>query len=259
MGIDAKDATSWILGRTDDIECGSGQRVDARASGVRRKLWLSLLLAFFVTGWPWLVCRELVAAQPDRGGPAAKNSTPAADVRQQPAVKPADSDEYRIRVGDTLSIAVFQEAELSLEAKVPQSGSIRYPLLGVIQVKGCSLSELEKKITELLAKDYLVNPRVSITVEANKSRRVVTILGEVKQPGTIEMPDQEQFTLLQLVGRAGGFTNIAATDHITIIRMENGKEQTIRVNVAAIIKSGDRNKDIELKAGDVVSVPQSFF
>lgn len=258
MGIDAKDATSWILGRTGDIECCCGQRVGARVSGVRRTLWL-LLLAFLVTGWPWLVCQEVVAAQPEGAGAVSKNPGLPADVRQQTTARPADSDEYRIRVGDTLNIAVFQESELSLDVKVPQSGSIRYPLLGVIQVKGLSLSELEKRITELLAKDYLVNPRVSIAVEANKSRRVVTILGEVKQPGTIEMPDQEQFTLLQLVGRAGGFTNVAATDRITIIRMENGKEQMIRVNVAAIIKSGDRNKDIELKAGDVVSVPQSFF
>lgn len=218
-----------------------------------------LWLAFFATGWSWFLCGELAAAQPDRGGVDAKNPTLATDVRQQSALKPAEPEEYRVRVGDTLNISVFQEPELSLEIKVPQSGSIRYPLLGVIQVKGLALSEVEKKITELLAKDYLVNPRVSIAVEASKSRRVVTILGEVKQPGTIEMPDQEQFTLLQLIGRAGGFTNVAAIDRITLIRTENGKEQVIRINVSAIIKSGDKNKDVELKAGDVISVPQSFF
>lgn len=258
MGIDTKDATSWTLDRTDKIECCCKWRDNPLILGGKRSLWLALLL-FFITGCPWFVCGELIAAQPDKAGAAAKNPALAADVQQQPAQKSADSEEYRVRVGDTLNIAVFQEPELSLEVKVPQSGMIRYPLLGVIQVKGLTLSDTEKRITELLAKDYLVNPRVSITVEANKSRRVVTVLGEVKQPGTIEMPDQEQVTLLQLIGRAGGFTNIAATDRITIIRMENGKEQVIRVNVSAIIKSGDRNKDIELKAGDVVSVPQSFF
>lgn len=259
MGIDTKDATSWIFDGTDGIECCCKWWVDALTSGGRRKLRRMLLLTVFAISWPWLLRGELAAAQVDRGKVAAKDPISATDVRQQAALKPADSEEYRVRVGDTLNISVFQEPELSLETKVPQSGSIRYPLLGVIQIKGLTLSEVEKKITELLAKDYLVNPRVSITVEANKSRRVVTILGEVKQPGTIEMPDQEQFTLLQLIGRAGGFTNVAAIDRITLIRTENGKEQVIRINVSAIIKSGDKNKDVELKAGDVISVPQSFF
>ncbi|MFA7005022.1 MAG: polysaccharide biosynthesis/export family protein [Verrucomicrobiia bacterium] len=214
---------------------------------------------FFVLGWLGLVNGELVAAQSDSGRAAATNPIATANSRLQQTTVPADSEEYRIRAGDLLNISVFQEPELSQMVKVPQSGSIRHSLLGVIQVKGLTTSEAEKKITELLAKDYLVNPRVSITVETNKSRRVVTVLGEVKQPGAIEIPDQEQVTLLQLIGRVGGFTNIAATDRVTIIRTENGKEQVIRVNVPAIIKSGDKSKDIELKPGDVVSVPESFF
>lgn len=220
---------------------------------------MALLLIFFVASLLWWSNGELVAAQPDSERATVKSPTPAPELRQQQSKVLANSEEYRIRAGDVLSISVFQEPELSQTAKVPQSGSIRYPLLGVIRVVDFTISEAEKRITELLAKDYLVNPRVSITVEASKSRRMVTILGEVKQPGQVELPDQEQFTLLQLIGRVGGFTNIAATDRITIIRTENGKEQVIRVNVSAIIKSGDKSKDIELKPGDVVSIPESFF
>jgi len=228
-------------------------------SDIRRESWVRALLACFAIGWLWPGSGELMAAQRDKGGAAAKHPIPALNSKQQQATVPADTEEYRIRAGDVLNISVFQEPELSQMSKVPQSGTIRHSLLGVVQVKDLTTSEAEKKITELLAKDYLVNPRVSITVETKKGRRVVTLLGEVKQPGMIEMPDQESLTLLQLIGRAGGFTNIAATDRITIIRMENGKEQVIRVNVAAIIKSGDKSKDIELKPGDVVSVPESFF
>lgn len=259
MGIDTKDTLGRIVGRTNEIGCYYRGRGSAQVLGEKRDLLAKSLLIVFVLGWLWLANEEVVAAQSGSGRGAATNPTPTANSQLQQTTVPADSEEYRIRAGDILNVSVFQEPELSQMVKVPQSGSIRYSLLGVIQVKNLTTSEAEKKITELLAKDYLVNPRVSITVETNKSRRVVTVLGEVKQPGAIEIPDQEQVTLLQLIGRAGGFTNIAATDRVTIIRTENGKEQVIRVNVSAIIKSSDKSKDIELKPGDVVSVPESFF
>lgn len=201
----------------------------------------------------WVAGDTLLAAQPEREDVAGKK--PASP---QLATVSSDSSEYRIRQGDVLDISVFQEPDLSQKAKVTASGSIRHSLLGVIHVEGLATAEAEKKITELLAKDYLVNPRVSITVDTYQVRQV-TLLGAVKSPGDYKLTEQEKLTLLQLIGRAGGFTNIAATDRVTIIRMENGKEQVIRVNVAAIIKSGDKSKDVELKSGDVISVPETFF
>ncbi len=171
---------------------------------------------------------------------------------------PAPADSYRIQPSDTLQVTVFREPDLSVPVKVTQSGTINYPLLGAVPVGGLTITEAEKKLTELLADGYLVKPRISIVVGRTGSRRVI-VLGQVKSPGTFEMEPDESFTVLQAIARAGGFTDIAATDRVSIIRSAEGKEQKIPVNVAAIMRGRDRNKDIELQPGDVVSVPETIF
>jgi protein involved in polysaccharide export with SLBB domain len=170
---------------------------------------------------------------------------------------PAPS-EYRIRPLDTIQITVFNEPDLSRKTRVSAQSTINYPLLGTVELGGLTVLEAENKLAELLGRNYLVNPSVAVTVEGGNSRRVL-VFGQVKGPGSIQISADETLTLLQLIARCGGFTDLAASDRVTIIRSENGVEKKIIVNVAAIIKSGDKSKDIELKADDVVSVPETFF
>lgn len=85
----------------------------------------------------------------------------------------------------------------------------------------------------------------------------VFVIGEVKQPGPISLT--EDLTLVGAIGKAGGFTRIASPSRSRVIRVVNGVERTLRVNVADIIKRGDRHKDIALEPGDIVVVPESFF
>ncbi|MCX7886317.1 MAG: polysaccharide export protein [Verrucomicrobiae bacterium] len=166
--------------------------------------------------------------------------------------------EYRIQPSDLLDIHVYQEPDLSLKVRVRPDGKISYPLLGSVAVAGLTVTEVQEKLTELLAKDYLVNPRVSVSVEPATSQKVL-IIGQVKNPGSYEIPRHETLTVLQLIARAGGFTDIAAQNRVTVIRGEGSKQKRIVVNVPAIISSGDRSKDIVLEPGDVVSVPETFF
>lgn len=246
VGKNANNKLSYDWRDSRSENCWVCQRLRAR-----------LLLIVFVACSLWLADGVLQAAQAEKERVSVKEPASSGSRLQKTTVL-ANSEEYRIRAGDALDIMVFQEPDLTQKAKVTQSGSVRYPLLGVIQLEGMTISEAEKKIAELLAKDYLVNPRVSISVDTYKTRHV-TVLGEVKSPGNYDFPEQESLTLLQAIGRAGGFTNIAAIERVSIIRTENGKEQVIRINVSAIIKSSDKSKDVELKPGDVVSVPESFF
>jgi polysaccharide export outer membrane protein len=159
---------------------------------------------------------------------------------------------------DTIQINVFNEAELSIKSRVSAQGMINYPLLGAVRVGGLTVSEAENLLKERLGRDFLVNPQVSVLVDRANSRRVF-ILGQVKSPGAIEFSADEALTLLQAIARAGGFTPVAAPGRVSIIRSEDGAEKNITVNVTAIINSGDRSKDIELKSDDVVSVPESIF
>jgi len=183
-------------------------------------------------------------------------SAVAADSRPVGAkTSPAD---YRIQPSDLLDINVYREPDLCLKIRVSQNGSISYPLLGSITVVGLTAAELQEKLTKLLGKDYLVDPRVTVSVETSSTQRVI-IIGQVKTPGSYDIPANETLTILQLVARAGGFTDLAAQGKITVIRGEGNKQKKILVNISEIIRSGDKNKDIALEPGDIVSVPETLF
>jgi protein involved in polysaccharide export with SLBB domain len=174
------------------------------------------------------------------------------------ATNPAPTPEYKVQPFDTLQFTVFQEADLSVKVKVTPQGNITYPLLGTISVAGLTVTEVERKITELLGRDYLVSPRVTAAVE-RATKSAVIVLGQVRTPAAYEMQPDESLSLLQVIARAGGFTPIAAPGRVTILRTENGRERKIIVDVAAIIKAGDKSKDLDLWPGDVISVPESMF
>ena len=85
----------------------------------------------------------------------------------------------------------------------------------------------------------------------------VFVIGEVKQPGPVSLT--RDLTLVGAIGKAGGFTRIASPSRSRVIRLINGVERTLHVNVADILKRGDRQRDIRLEPGDIVVVPESFF
>jgi polysaccharide export outer membrane protein len=84
------------------------------------------------------------------------------------------------------------------------------------------------------------------------------IIGQVSSPGSYALTDRE-ITLVEAIGMAGGFTSIAARNRTRIIRVEDGVEKIIQVNVDAITKAGKKIQDVPIKPGDVIVVPESFF
>ena len=191
----------------------------------------------------------------DPGAQPVVAGNPAQSGRATGVSSPSD---YRIQSLDTVQINVFNEPDLSVKARVSAQGMINYPLLGAVQVGGLTVSQSENLLKERLGRDYLVNPQVSVLVDRANSRRVF-ILGQVRSPGAIDFSADESLSLLQAIARAGGFTPIAAPGRVSIIRSEDGVEKNITVNVTAIINSGDRSKDIQLRSDDVVSIPESVF
>ena len=183
--------------------------------------------------------------------------TPANATAAQTTRASSGPHDYRLHPLDTIQINVFNEENLSVKARISAHGTINYPLLGTVRVAGLTITETENLLKERLGHDYLVNPQVSVLVD--QTNRRVFLLGQVRSPGAIEFPPDEPLTLLQAIARAGGFTAIAASDRVSIIRSEGGTETKITVNVAAIIKSGDKSKDVELRPDDIVSVPESVF
>jgi polysaccharide export outer membrane protein len=83
------------------------------------------------------------------------------------------------------------------------------------------------------------------------------VLGEVKKPGSFII--KKGTTVLQAITMAGGFTKIAAPARTKVIRVVNGHEETIKINLKAITKGGDKSLDIPVESDDIIVVPESFF
>ena len=92
-----------------------------------------------------------------------------------------------------------------------------------------------------------------------RNKRQVSVLGEVKNPGKYELPGEKELTLMQAIAMAGGFTKHADITKTKVMRMENGKKNTIIVNAKNITEKGEKDKDVVLNAEDIVFVPESFF
>ncbi|OGS22973.1 MAG: hypothetical protein A2252_07365 [Elusimicrobia bacterium RIFOXYA2_FULL_39_19] len=159
---------------------------------------------------------------------------------------------------DLIEISVYQEADLTKLARVSQDGFITYPLIGKVKVDGYTVIEAEKVIADLLEKDFLVDPQVTIFIKEYHSKKVV-IMGEVKNPGSYEFPQGRELTVLEAIALSGGFSDIASVDKTKVIRVENGVQQHIQVKISDITQGGDKSKNINLKPDDIVFVPERIF
>lgn len=143
-----------------------------------------------------------------------------------------------------------------------EEGSIASKELYLIRGKGGSEQDVEYikvNLTRLLAQGDLslnipIHDKDTIYVPQADS---IFVFGEVNSPGPFKLLEKE-VTILEAITMAGGLTKYAAPNRARIIRYEGGVGRTIQVDIKEITKSGDRSKDIVLKPGDVVFVPQSY-
>ncbi|MCK5707913.1 MAG: polysaccharide export protein [Candidatus Aureabacteria bacterium] len=170
----------------------------------------------------------------------------------------AQISEYKLQSGDLLKITVHNQPDLTTRTRVSSDGFITFPLLGKIFLTGLTAQELEIRLKGLLEEDYLVNPQVLVFIEEYHPREI-SVLGEVMKPGKYNMPKEKDLTLLEAIAMAGGFSKDADRDKSQVMRTENGKKETIQIKVTDITKKGLKDKDILLKVGDIIFIPESFF
>jgi polysaccharide export outer membrane protein len=181
----------------------------------------------------------------------------AAPTSPRAGSAPAASRDYRILPADVLEITVFQEDDLKSTLRVTNEGTIAFPLIGVVNVGGLTPQQASQAIRDRLAQGYLVNPQVTVTVMEFSKRRF-TVLGEVQKPGSYDLPDQQDITVLQAIGMAGGYTRIANPGKVTLMRRVNGQQKTFELN-AKRMASGSAESAFTVVPGDVITVAQSLF
>ncbi|NIM17547.1 MAG: hypothetical protein GTO45_36500 [Candidatus Aminicenantes bacterium] len=165
---------------------------------------------------------------------------------------------YAVGPKDLLTISVFEVPELNITVRVSEDGSITIPLLGKIKVEGLTRSELERRLANLLEKNYLKNAQVTIFIKEYQSKRV-SVIGAVKNPGNYELIGKQ--TLLQMLSLAGGLTREAeAAEHIIVIRQyPDGKSKSLKIELEDLMLKGNPKLNIPVNPGDIINVPVMRF
>jgi protein involved in polysaccharide export with SLBB domain len=187
----------------------------------------------------------------------------AARGQQEPVEAPvaepdaAGATDYRLVPNDVVQIKVFQETDLDSSLRLSKDGTITFPLIGSVQLGGKTPQDAALLIKAMLAKDYLVNPQVNVTV-TEYAKRLFTVLGQVQRPGSYDLPDRDTLTLIQAIGIAGGYTRIADPGKITLKRSLDGKQSVLHLN-AKRISGGNTESEIAIQSGDIITVGESIF
>lgn len=241
--------------------------------------------AFFLSAQVLVLCQA-----------AEKASEKAAPAPQSSPV-PLSADEYLVSAKDVLQITIVGEKDLPLPFEVSEKdGTIKYPYIKYVEVRGLTVKWIEKFITALLRgadpdriqklmvdlrgrgdpskiqkrlsdllqeidpKDcWFVDPQVNAMVE-KYSEKLFYVEGQVNRPGQFTFTGQNKMTVYRAIIKAGGFTRIAKKKVILITTDDKGKEKRIEVDVADIRKKSAKNPELDppVKANDIIFVPESW-
>jgi len=164
---------------------------------------------------------------------------------------------YTIGADDMLDISVLQPEKMLITVTVSPDGTITFPYIGTVAIKGLTLEQAQNEIQSRLADGYMKYPVVSIALRQSMSEKFF-VYGEVMRPGTYRL--EERMTVLKAVSLAGGFTKFGSSSRVKVLRTKDGEAgyNVIKVNLNAAMK-GSSKDDVVLKQGDIVVIEEGIF
>jgi len=180
-------------------------------------------------------------------------------TQHPPAPMTADNVEQSYRIGalDQLSVVVWRNPDLSSNITVRPDGRISLPLVENIQAAGRRPDELSREIEQALAK-YIREPVVTVIVNnfQGVSTEQIRIVGEAARPQSV--PYRQNLTLLDVMIQVGGLTEFADGNAAVLVRgAEKSKPYSIRLK--DLIRRGDISANVDVRPGDIIIIPQSWF
>ncbi|MDR1423992.1 MAG: polysaccharide export protein [Azoarcus sp.] len=174
-----------------------------------------------------------------------------------PALASDASYNYVIGPGDTVNIVVWRNPELTMSVPVRPDGKITTPLVEDLPALGKDATTLARDIEKALSR-FIREPVVTVIVTrfVGPYSEQIRVLGEAARPLTL--PYKQKMTLLDVMIEVGGITDFADGNGATILRTQEGNKQ-YRVRLADLIKEGDVTANVEMRPGDVLIIPQSWF
>jgi polysaccharide export outer membrane protein len=169
--------------------------------------------------------------------------------------------EFVLGAGDTIRVQVFQNPDLTIEARVSESGAITYPLVGAVQIGGLSIAAAEQKIADALVQGGFVRkPQVNIILLLVRGSQV-SVLGQVTKPGRfpLEIVNTHVSDILAAAGGAitGGGASPGGGDVVIITGMREGKPFRKEIDIPSLYLNDRPDEDILVVGGDTVYVPRA--
>lgn len=165
-----------------------------------------------------------------------------------------------LQAGDELQISVWQDPRLDRKVVVGPDGMIGFPLVGQVKAGGLTPRALENELAKRLQKNYTGELDVTVSLAAvnpetsDETKPRIYITGEVLRPGPFVI--KQRLNVVQALALAGGVGTFAAQGRIQIHRKIHGQDSTFLFNYRAYKSGTDAGENINLRAGDIIIVPQ---
>ncbi len=174
-----------------------------------------------------------------------------------PASAASDNYNYIIGPGDNVNIQVWRNPELSMSVPVRPDGRITGPLVEDLVAMGKTPTALARDMEKELSK-FIRDPVVTVIVTGfvGPYSEQIRVIGEAAKPQTL--PYKQKMTILDVMIAVGGITDFADGNSATILRTSENNAQ-YRVRLKDLVKRGDFSANVEMKPGDVLIIPQSWF
>jgi polysaccharide biosynthesis/export protein len=167
--------------------------------------------------------------------------------------------DYRIGLDDRVQVTVWRNPELSGIATVRPDGKITVPLIGDVEASGRTPSEVAENIKRQLS-SYIRDPNVVVTVTEMRSNEFlsrVRVTGAVRTPKS--MPYRQGMTILDAVLEAGGVNDFASPNGTKLYRRLKDKTEVFEIELGDILNKGRLETNLNVRPGDVITVPERLF
>jgi len=181
----------------------------------------------------------------------------ASNYPAAPASAASENYNYVIGPGDNVNIQVWRNPELSMSVPVRPDGRITGPLVEDLVAMGKTPTALARDMEKELSK-FIRDPVVTVIVTGfvGPYSEQIRVIGEAAKPQTL--PYKQKMTMLDVMIVVGGITDFADGNSATILRTSENNAQ-YRVRLKDLVKRGDFSANVEMKPGDVLIIPQSWF
>lgn len=168
------------------------------------------------------------------------------------------SSRYKIAPGDAVQIFVWRNPEVSMTVPVRPDGFLSAPLLEEVPAAGKTPADLARDLEKRLS-TYLRDPLVTVIVEkfVGVYPEQIRVVGEAAEPRALLYNDA--MTVLDVMIAVGGLTKFADGNGATLVRVVEGEQRSFRVRIDDLLRQGDISANVDMRPGDILIIPESWF